>query len=407
MDTKKVVILTTGQPSTNPRMVKEYQALKAAGYSVKVFYSYWQDWACKTDDAMFQSKEIEDNDFILVGGSPFENKIPFLVSKVFYKIVKFIYHRTGLLSHLSLSRTSFGLISAAKKTKADLYIAHNSGALPAAVMGAKNNKAKCAFDAEDFHRGEYKNPLDKSCLAVIQNEDKFLPYCDYISAASPLIANAYKKLYGTSLVEVVNNVFSIKFLQPLKNQKQDSLSLFWFSQTIGANRGLEAFLKALKRLPENVKVEIYFMGKVANGFEEVLYKLYDKNRLHFLDIIPPNEIFKEAAKYDIGLCIEETVFKNRDLCLTNKVFTYLLAGNCILFSDTKAQELFWNENKEVGFLFSQGDEFQIAAILNDLFNNRDKLHNAKAASLHLATTKMNWEMESKKLELLVVNTLQK
>ena len=406
MSPKKIAIFTTGQPSTNPRMVKEYQALKAAGYSVKVFYSFWQNWAHKADQTMFQSNEIVIADFILIGGSPFKNKYSFVISKVVFKIAKLVYHQTGFLGHLTLSRTTFGLINAAKKTNADLYIAHNSGALPAAAIGAKKNKAKCAFDAEDFHRGEYKDQNQKSCIAIIQNENKYLPLCDYVSAASPLIGEAYKKLYRTTLVEVINNVFSISFLQPLKSTNEESLSLFWFSQTIGANRGLEVFLKALKKLPNNVKIDIYLMGQIANGFDKVLTSLYDSNRLHFLDTVSPNEIFKQAAKYDIGLCVEEPFFKNRDLCLTNKVFTYLLAGNCILFSDTKAQQLFWKENKEVGFLFSQGDEYQIVSIINDLFQNRDKLLKAKQASLDLALQQMNWETESKKLVKLVANTLQ-
>jgi len=38
---KKIVIVTTGQLSTNPRMLKEVDALLGQGHQVKVLYSYW------------------------------------------------------------------------------------------------------------------------------------------------------------------------------------------------------------------------------------------------------------------------------------------------------------------------------------------------------------------------------
>lgn len=402
---KKIAIFTTGQPSTNPRMVKEYQALKALGYQVNVFYSYWQNWACTADQKMFASNDIVREDFILIGGSPFTNKCIYFATKTFYKITKLIHHQTGLLSNFALSRTTYGLIYIAKKTKADLYIAHNNGALPAAVIGAKKNNAKCAFDAEDFHRGEYKDQNQKPCADLIAIENKFLPLCDYVTAASPLIAAAYKNLYSKLFVEVINNVFSLAFLQQIKYNNDESLSLFWFSQTIGPNRGLEKFVKALNKLPADYKVDLYLMGQISKGFDVVLSNLSERKNIYFLKTVSPDEIFVEAAKYDIGLCIEEPYFINRDICLTNKIFTYLLAGNCILFSDTKAQKLFWQQNEEIGFLFSNGDQRQIAAILYDLYQNRDKIFKAKKASLELAHTKMNWEMESMKLVKLVARTI--
>ena len=39
----------------------------------------------------------------------------------------------------------------------------------------------------------------------------------------------------------------------------------------------------------------------------------------------------------IGLSLETDVSENRRLCLTNKIFTYLLAGVPVLLSDTPAQ----------------------------------------------------------------------
>jgi len=49
MGLKKIVLITTGQPSCNPRVVKEADALSAAGHEVTVIYNYYIGWADEND----------------------------------------------------------------------------------------------------------------------------------------------------------------------------------------------------------------------------------------------------------------------------------------------------------------------------------------------------------------------
>lgn len=402
---KKIVILTTGQPSTNPRMVKEYQTLKAAGYQVKVYYSFWQQWATDGDNVLFAEGEINKLDFVLVGGSPSANKWLYRFTKILQKTYQIIYNRTGFFSEKSLSRTTPQLISAAKNDKADLYIAHNAGALPAAVIGAMKNNARAGFDAEDYHRGEYNNQQSKSCQRLIFMEDKYFSKCNYISVASPLIGTSYSHHYPLQNFVNINNVFSIKFLQTPKYVKSDSLSLFWFSQTIGPHRGLETVAKAMNKLSGQCKLELYLMGNVSNGFDQELMKLSGGNTIHFLPPVSPNEVFAIAAKYDVGLSIEEPFLMNRDVCLTNKLFTYLLAGNCIIFSDTAAQKNFFQSYSETGYLYESGNEISLANVITQLYEHRNIVEEKKKYNQALAANEFNWEKESIKFLSLVENVL--
>jgi len=404
---KTIVIVTTGQPSTNPRMVKEYTALKEEGYNVKVFYSYWQAWAVEADKQLFQSGSIDRKDFMLVGGSPLENKAEYLLSKLRHKISRLLLNKFGFQLFSALARTTSHLIKAAKEIKADLYIAHNLGALPVAVIAAKKNSAIAGFDAEDFHRGEYKDQNSKEAMLAKQTEDKYLLLCDYITAASPLIADAYKKLYPQQNVFTIHNVFSKKFLQQFNESlATQPLTLFWFSQTIGANRGLETVVKAMESLQTQCRIDLYLMGNVATGYDEHLFQLItNKNSIHFLSLVSPDEVFAESAKYDIGLSLEVPYYQNRDLCLTNKLFTYLLAGNCIILSDTTAQKGFLKTYPGAGFLYKSDDEQQLADILLNLYNNRSELNDAKKRSLKLGEEVLNWEAESKAFKLLICEQL--
>src|SRR5258708_29585725 len=84
---KKIVLLTLGQPSTNPRMLKEAETLLQQGYQVKVFYAYWTFWSLKTDKPILQKYP---GVFQLVGGDPFEHKITYLASRGISKSARFL-----------------------------------------------------------------------------------------------------------------------------------------------------------------------------------------------------------------------------------------------------------------------------------------------------------------------------
>ncbi len=122
--------------------------------------------------------------------------------------------------------------------------------------------------------------------------------------------------------------------------------------------------------------------------------------------VPPDQVFKIASAFDIGIAAEIPYCENRDLCLTNKIFTYLLAGNCILASNTEAQENFISSYPSVGLLYKYDDAVDLAEKIKRLYYDRPTLQQFKMNSLQLASTELNWENESKKLLKAVNNYSQ-
>ncbi|MEB0160940.1 hypothetical protein, partial [Pseudomonas sp. AH2 (2023)] len=57
----------------------------------------------------------------------------------------FKYTRNFGIPENAISRSHIEALAIAKKIKTDLYIAHNLGALPAAVLAAKRNGAKVGY----------------------------------------------------------------------------------------------------------------------------------------------------------------------------------------------------------------------------------------------------------------------
>jgi hypothetical protein len=156
----KIVLISSGQPSLNPRLVKEADALTEAGYEVTVLYAYWNEWGTKYDELLLSKKKWKA---VRVGGDPQKQFLTWFFSRLIHKASKAILEKAGNFNYFSeyaIARASYFLIKEAKKHKADLYIGHNLGALPATVKTAKFYKKPCGFDAEDFHRQEITDDVN-------------------------------------------------------------------------------------------------------------------------------------------------------------------------------------------------------------------------------------------------------
>src|SRR5581483_4675772 len=98
----------------------------------------------------------------------------------------------------AISPFTFSLMRAAERISADLYIAHYPAALPAAAKAARIHRAHYAYDAEDFHLGDWPDgPAHETRRRLLRAvESRYLPKCAYVTAASPGIADAYAEAYG-------------------------------------------------------------------------------------------------------------------------------------------------------------------------------------------------------------------
>lgn len=387
-------------------MVKEADALFEAGFNVTVIYAYWNDWGTQLDKQLLAEKKWSA---LCIGGDPLNDPVNWTLSRLIYKIARYILQKTGwykYLADIAVARSSYFFIKEAKKYEADLYIAHNLGALPAAMTAALQNGKPCGFDAEDFHRLEITNDINsfhfKICKYV---EDKYLPYVDYMTASSPLIAWHYKLLYNKAVTSIVNVFPKSTAITIIRNMDRP-VKLFWFSQTIGPNRGIEVIIESIKLLP-GYDFELHLLGNLTVKNRQVFIdklNVPDIN-IYFHAPLPPGELIRFAAQFDIGLAAENNIPLNRDICLTNKLFTYMQAGLAIVASNTTSQSALINEYPELGKIYSATDSQSLANVLSDYYNNRNNLYKARKVSLEVGQTHLNWENESEKFLDVIKETL--
>ncbi len=403
-------MISSGQPSLNPRMVKEADALADAGYKVTVLYAHWNKWGAEFDKELIPSKKWSA---ICIGGDPEQKKLTYFFSRLIHKFAKAVNHSSGskLLAELAITRAAYYLMRDAKKYPADLYIAHNLGALPAAAKAAKTNKKLFGFDAEDFHRYEVSDAKTNPDVVLKSHlEDRYVPLANYLTASSPLIAEAYQQLFPAQNPTVMLNVFDSEpgIKQPVIN-KNEPIRLFWFSQTIGVNRGLDDAIKAmqlLKDYPFELNIAGFLPQNIKTDFIDKLVETEPVD-IHFHDPMSPDSLTEFASQFHLGLALEPAFSINNNLALSNKIFTYMQAGLAVAASDTNAQLKFMDEYPGMGKTYQKGNAQALANILLNYHQNREQLFEAQKTSLLLARQKLNWGIEQEKFLSLVDKTLQK
>jgi FkbM family methyltransferase len=272
--------------------------------------------------------------------------------------------------------------------------------LPAVAAAAALHGARYAYDAEDFHLGEWPDdPAFESERRLVRAvEERYLPGCAYVTAASPGIAEAYTEAYGIERPRVVLNAFPLGHAAPAPTPRgtaQPGPSLYWFSQTIGPDRGIECAVRAVGRA--GARPHLYLRGTPAAGYParllDVAREAGAAGRVHLLPPGEPDTMEELAAAYDVGLCSETGHTAGRRLCLTNKLFSFLLAGVPPLLSNTPAQCGFAAEAGLTDLLYARDDPAALARLLDRLLGDADRLAAARAQAWRLGQERYNWERE--------------
>ena len=391
---KHIVIITTAQPSSNPRMRKEADALASAGHLVHVLYAFNARWAEEADKAIL-SRALWTHERI--GGSPVSGKGQYFLSRIRRKIFAVIGH-----SGEAHCRGYGQYVRIIRQRRPHLVIGHNPGTLPILTRIQKDVGIPVLFDAEDFHRGEFAAGSD-SATSVMRLEDEHLTQLNAISAASPLIGEAYAKLYPHLRVSTINNAFD-RTLQPgFKSNPEDGLRFVWFSQVIGPDRGLQPFLELLGKFGA-CPVELTLIGQATQGVRDELTER--ANRVHctlrFQPPLPESDLVEFLSHHHFGLALEQGKTVNRQICRTNKLFVYPLAGLATLATATQAQVEFFDEHPSAGSTFSSEED--LLQQLHHWAENREELESCRKRAWQLAQNHLNWEAESGVL-LSLVNEL--
>ena len=409
----RICLITPGQPSTNPRLVKEADALHEAGHQVRVLCSHYVPWADEADKALLASRSWRCT---YVGGQPWRTSPTCYWMRARHAIARRalpLRPASSFLQRRVLDRIAPELEAAALATPADLYIAHYTGALPAAALAARRYGAKLGFDAEDLESGLYlleKGPSHHDLL-VERVQARYLPECDYITASSSGIAEAYATKYRLSLPRTILNVFPLGHRSPQfrATAVEGPLTVYWFSQTVGLDRGLPDAVRALGLL-RGRRIELHIRGQLREATRQEFLTLAASCGVQGQQFVfhppgSPDEMVRLSSEYDVGLALEPGSSVNNNMAISNKLCTYLLAGNAVVATATSAQRSVMAKIGGAGFCYEPGDVQALSHGLRMWYEDRTALHCARRQTWDLASQEYNWDVEKEKFLAVVQEVL--
>ena len=394
--TDRVAIVTTKQPGTNPRMRKSADALASAGYKVHVFYAYNTPWADETDAELFQKATWNHT---RIGGHPRYSKLRYQRKRLIRKCASW-FNWTDLEFCPCLQ----SYYKALRQFDPQLVIGHNPGALPILTKWHNNTGKPVLFDAEDFHSGEhYEGSGEHKKMSGF--ESRHFGQLSRITAASPLIGNAYQDRFPHLSVTPINNAFDALLQPDFAPMTEGPLKLVWFSQVIGLDRGIQDVLSHLKTIPD-LPIEITLIGTCDIATKCILEQSLSSD-LHILNWCNPcsePDLMALIAQHHIGLAIEPGFSTNNNIAWANKLFTYPLCGCWTLASRTPGQTQFYEEYPELGETWDLKNGAVWAKRLTELASSLKLLSGQRQKVWNIAKDQLNWEKESLKL-LTVVDEL--
>jgi glycosyltransferase involved in cell wall biosynthesis len=404
---ERICIVTPDSVSSTPRVVKEADALSAAGYQVRVVCSQGVvDYVRSFDAELHQGKTWRLD---ALGWSARRAKERWrywksgLRQRLLQRLPRWFWRFPSVVDRAE-GRLLPELAACAAAEPADLYIGHYPTGLAAAARAAARHRALLRYDAEDLHVAEYPTGASEDARAarIRRIEGFYLPRVSAVTAASPLIGVELERRYALPPVVTVLNAFPWAEREKLDQtlaRRPGPLRAYWFSQTIGADRGVEDAVRAAAVLGE--EIELHLQGQVSEVEKERLLGLVQPERLRahifFHEPIPPTELLAFAAQFDLGLALETPRSLNRQIAVSNKIFIYMQAGLAVVCSDVAGQRYVMDRSPGAGCTYVTGDYQALADALRNFARDANKLKACRDASLACAHHTWNWETESKTL----------
>jgi glycosyltransferase involved in cell wall biosynthesis len=388
----KILIIASGPLSLNPRPLKEAETLGRAGFDVTVLHVRNHAAAERQDqklmlEAPFRRIAI---DFLPKHGTPAWRLLLRRVSSSVSRRISASLHLQGAQALGS----AWLLLRSARTVSADLTIVHNEAPHWAGVSLMTEGR-RVAADIEDWH-SEDLLPQDRigRPLGLIRSvERRLLRNAAYTSTTSHSLADALHARYGGIRPHVITNSFPLQ-PDPHRGPVGSPPVFFWFSQTLGQGRGLELFLAAWAKTVE--PSQVVFLGEPTAGYREKILRrlpLTHRNRIEFLELVPPSLLPSVIARHDIGLALEQAFIVNRDLTITNKILQYLNAGLAVVASDTAGQREVLARAPGAGLIVSLFQTDELAGHLDGLLRDRPRIAKMGEAARRAAEETYCWEKE--------------
>lgn len=403
-----ILILIAGHLWSNPRSQKEADALTRAGHQVRIGGIWFDQKGADRDLLLVTEKAWRFEPFLDLRPTIRTGRVRNLLARLRNRFARESYSIFGRNSPALLGYGAREMLRTAIDTAADLTIVRSE----VGVWVAKSlldRRQRVGIDFEDWYSEDIQ--LEARTWRPIgwlkELERRAAADCSYSVTTSRAMADAIAAEYQVPAPHVVYNVFSLAdHADPdgiCSDRKNVNIpSVHWFSQTIGPGRGLELLFAAAESI--TLAFEIHLRGRLLGNYADWIASIVPlqlRERVFIHDTVPNEELLSRIAQHDIGLALEASDVRSRNLTITNKVFQYMQAGLAIIATDTAGQREVFSQAPDVGLLIKNNDADALARALIQLLGNERQLLDAKRAATAAFKETFHWERQSEVVVRLV------
>lgn len=319
-----------------------------------------------------------------------------VLRKAVSRLQKLIFATTSNVSEGVFGDRILGLTRVLKSLSADVYIAHNIETLLPAVDAA-SGRSSVLFDCMEYYSdmGDAQTRLEARAARML--EARYLPACPLVIASSDSLSDVLAAEYDIRRPLPAYNVPPV--CVELPPRQGGGLNLYWRNSVIGfGQRGLDDAFVALRELP--VDVRLFLQGRTEDdGGKAILERATElgvESRVTILPPYAPQNAVYEAAKYDVGLCLERKGPRNHDLTVSNKMFDYHMGGMAVISSDLPGLRHVIDRSHG-GLLYEPGKPQSLADAIRALYTSPDMLKELQLNARRFALREANLEMELDRL----------
>lgn len=389
---RTVMSVIVGHLASAPRAQKQAKVLRAAGAEV-IIRGNWFDPALVDEDlALARALDVDFEpvtDLRRAGGR--------LMDRWRHRMAHESCNRFGFLSARVLGPGAPELLRAARRIKADLTMVHSE---PGLWVGRKllEEGQRVGVDFEDWFSCD-QLPSDRkvsvrNALQVLERHMLCHAHC--CLTTTQVLAEALAEYAGTLRVPtVVRNCFpAIDSEQALPGEADrvdgSAVSFYWFSQTIGPGRGLEALAQALPMI--RGEWQLHLRGSLR-GHREWFENTFTREvrvRIRCLDPVTNAELPARTRSHDVGLALELPYCLNKQLTASNKIHEYLRAGLAVIATDTRGQQEVMQASPGAGVLVGAGDPEALAAAMQRMVDEPLHLRTCQQHAADAGRSVWNW-----------------
>ena len=289
-------------------------------------------------------------------------------------------------------RTHPELVQAIQEEPFDFVYGGTSGALAAVAESARRARTRYALDLEDLHTAESRAE-DASLTHALARTilRRVLGAAAFVTTASSPMAVAFAREFAVTPM-VLLNVCDRRDGCSAMQADARPLELAWFSQTIGPRRGLEDVVVAAGRA--DLAASLHLRGLVSQDYLDSLRRLA-ATHAPGLEIVvqaplPPDALVAATSRHHVGLAVEIGDVPNSELCVSNKLLTYVAAGLPLIATATVGQQSLGPELEGAVEWYPPGDVAQLARILKKWNDDRSALSRAAEASARAFRRRLHW-----------------